>query len=329
MSVRRLLTLPLLAFAGAAVGAVPAGLPVLQVPASATSSAAATAAAAANPFGCIGRQPLASDCTADNTALAVSLFSSPPLVTIAAPSLPFVLTMTSITPPSARAAARMAARQSSTADGDGDGHDILRRFHDGLAQPGCEADRGQDRWRQHFSHAPELLAEEGGEVLGLFGHVVDALRAAHLPTEFALIPFVESGYRPGARSAGGPAGLWQFIALTARNHKIPIRPGYDGRLSAVDSTRAAVRYLKTLYGMFGGDWRLAAMAFNAGEHRILRAMRQTGVSAADARPAELPGLPPVTQAYVEKLHALACVIDGAADDEDWRRALERAVLTEP
>ncbi|MFX7760059.1 transglycosylase SLT domain-containing protein, partial [Acinetobacter baumannii] len=87
-------------------------------------------------------------------------------------------------------------------------------------------------------------------LLPLFGYVVDALRDADLPTEYALIPFVESGYRPAARSPSGPAGLWQMIAVTARNHDVPIRDGYDGRLSPVDSTRAAVRYLKTLHGMF-------------------------------------------------------------------------------
>ncbi len=207
------------------------------------------------------------------------------------------------------------------------GHDVLQAFHDGLAAPGCDDVLTQPRWRRHFAHAPALLADDDRRVLDLFAHVVNALRQAHLPTEFALIPFVESGYRPEARSAHGPAGLWQFVAVTARHHRIAIRPGHDGRLSAVESTRAAVRYLKTLYGMFGGDWRLAVMAFNAGEHRILRAMRKAGMSATNARPAELPGLAPVTLEYVEKLHALACVIDEAGQDPQWRGALDRDVRT--
>lgn len=203
------------------------------------------------------------------------------------------------------------------------GQEVLQAFRTGLAQPDCGAG-GQERWRRHFSHAPALLAGEG-RVLDLFAHVVEALRQAHLPTEFALIPFVESGYRADARSPRGAAGLWQFIALTARSHRLQVRPGHDGRLSPVESTRAAVRYLKTLHGMFGGDWRLAAMAFNAGEHRILHAMRKAGMTAVDARPAELPGLPEVTRDYVEKLHALSCVIEGAGQDEAWRQALDREV----
>jgi len=155
--------------------------------------------------------------------------------------------------------------------------------------------------------------------------VVDELRSAGLPTEFALIPFVESGYRPGARNASGPAGLWQFIATTARNHRVPMESGYDGRLSAVDSTRAAVRYLKTLHGMFAGDWQLAVMAYNAGEYRILQSLRRGGMNAQNANAAELPGLSPITYAYVEKLHALACVLEQSENNPDVMAALDRPV----
>src|SRR5690606_10528306 len=180
------------------------------------------------------------------------------------------------------------------------------------------------RWRAHFADAPQRLAEPASDVLPLFGFVVERLREAHLPTEFALIPFVESGFRPGARSRQGPAGLWQFIALTARNHKVPVQAGYDGRLSPVDSTEAAVRYLKTLHGMFAGDWRLAAMAYNAGEYRLLGALRRAGQQPANADPHSLP-MPATTHAYVRKLHALACLLEEAEDREAWLQALDRPV----
>ncbi|WP_000308914.1 transglycosylase SLT domain-containing protein, partial [Bacillus cereus] len=73
------------------------------------------------------------------------------------------------------------------------------------------------------------------------------------------------------------------------------------------------RYLKTLHGMFGGDWRLATMAYNAGEYRVLQSMRKAGMNAQNAKPSALPGLSPVTHAYVEKLHALACVLEDVED----------------
>jgi len=205
------------------------------------------------------------------------------------------------------------------------GLEIYRSFRDGLAEPECDADATSTRWRQHFAHVPRRLAAVDDDVLPLFGYVVDALRESHVPTEFALIPFVESGYRPGARSAAGPAGLWQMIAITARNHGVPIRKGYDGRLSPVDSTQAAVRYLKTLHGMFGGDWRLAVMAYNAGEYRVLGALKRSGQNARDVQLDKLVGMPDITVAYVRKLHALSCLIEQADDREEWMRSLDRSV----
>ncbi len=204
------------------------------------------------------------------------------------------------------------------------GRDIYQRFLEGLADPTCPAGTSP-RWRAHFANAPKQMAAKTDDVMPLFGYVVDALREAHLPTEFALIPFVESGYKPGARSASGPAGLWQFIGVTARNHQIPISAGYDGRLSPVDSTKAAVRYLKTLHGMFAGDWRLAVMAYNAGEFRVLGALRSSGQNARNAQPHTLVGLPGITQAYVQKLRALSCLIAQSEDSDDWMRAIDRPV----
>lgn len=205
------------------------------------------------------------------------------------------------------------------------GLEIYRSFRAGLAEPECDADASSPRWRQHFAHVPRRLAAGNDDVLPLFGYVVDALRENHVPTEFALIPFVESGYRPGARSAAGPAGLWQMIAITARDHGVPMRNGYDGRLSPIDSTKAAVRYLKTLHGMFAGDWRLAVMAYNAGEYRVLGALKRSGQTANNAQPEKLVGLSDITTAYVRKLHALSCLIEQADDRDEWMRALDRPV----
>jgi membrane-bound lytic murein transglycosylase D len=222
------------------------------------------------------------------------------------------------------AAPAVESAASSAPPATRNGREIYASFREGLADPSCGPDTSQ-RWQRHFAAAPKRLAARNDDVLPLFGYVVDALREAHLPTEYALIPFVESGYKPGARSGSGPAGLWQFIALTARNHKIAIRPGYDGRLSPVESTQAAVRYLKTLHGMFAGDWRLAVMAYNAGEYRVLGALKHSGQRAMDADPEKLVGLSGITKAYVRKLHALSCVLDQADDREEWLQALDRPV----
>ncbi|OEZ00724.1 MULTISPECIES: lytic transglycosylase domain-containing protein [Stenotrophomonas] len=205
------------------------------------------------------------------------------------------------------------------------GQDIFASFREGLAEPTCDAEATSPRWQKQFAHAPSRLANQDDDALVLFGYVVEELRKADLPTEFALIPFVESGYRPNARNGSGPAGLWQFIASTAKNHRVQMTSGYDGRLSAADSTQAAVRYLKTLHGMFGGDWRLATMAYNAGEYRVLQSLRKAGMNAQNARPQALPGLSPITYAYVEKLHALACVLEDAETSPGVMASLDRTV----
>ncbi|MDR6992486.1 transglycosylase SLT domain-containing protein [Luteimonas sp. 3794] len=250
------------------------------------------------------------------TRLAVALFAlSIPAVAGFAADAPASVSTPSIAPPMLAAASTPAVTRN--------GQDVYHRFIEGLSEPACTAE-ATERWRSHFGHVPRQLASRGNDVLPLFAYVVEEVRAQHLPTEFALIPFVESGYRPGARSASGPAGLWQFIAVTARNHEIPIRPGYDGRLSPADSTRAAVRYLKTLHGMFAGDWRLAVMAFNAGEYRVFGALKRAGQEARDATPDTLP-MPQTTQAYVRKLHALSCLIKEAGERETWMASMDREV----
>lgn len=205
------------------------------------------------------------------------------------------------------------------------GRDIYARFREGLADPVCEPESSSSRWRKHFAAATDRLGGGDEQAMALFGYVVDALHESSLPTEYALIPFVESGYRPDARSKLGPAGLWQFIRLTARAHKVPMHAGYDGRLSPVESTRAAVRYLKTLHGMFAGDWRLAVMAYNAGEYRVFGALKRSGQVARDADPEKLTSLSGITRAYVRKLHALSCLLDRADDDPAWLQRLDRPV----
>src|SRR3546814_14417722 len=109
-----------------------------------------------------------------------------------------------------------------------------------------------------------------------------------------------------------------MIRLTARKYKSPMRAGFDGRLSPVESTRAAVRYLKTLHGMFAGDWRLAAMAYNAGDYRVFGALRHSGQVARSADPETLTSLSRITRAYVRKLHAPSCLRERGHAHAQWR-----------
>lgn len=205
------------------------------------------------------------------------------------------------------------------------GLDVYDSFLAGLAEPGCA--NADPRWLRHFAHATDRVGDPDSDTSALFAHVVESLRQAGLPTEFALIPFVESGYRPGARSKAGPAGLWQFVAITARDHGVRVFPGYDERLSPAKSTRAAVQYLGALYERFDRNWRLALMAYNAGEFRVKRALARSGGDIGSARPGSVPGLSPITYAYVEKLHALACLLEEAGESPQWRERLDRPLMS--
>lgn len=186
---------------------------------------------------------------------------------------------------------------------------VLARLSSRLDPTACDAGPEAMAWQKKYAHNPHAFADHITQIMPLLDFVLSEVERQDLPGEFALIPIIESWYRPDAIGIGGPAGMWQMIGSTARNHGVTIRTGYDGRLSPVESTRAALSYLETLQGMFG-DWQATVMAYNAGEYRLINAFRRDGnrdVSAAKRLPR---GLSPITYNYVHKLQALSCLLGG-------------------
>ena len=188
-----------------------------------------------------------------------------------------------------------------------DGVALFERLGAILSEPVCVRGDHNRQWRRRYAADPHAFERQLRNALPLMAYVVEAVEARGLPGEFALIPIIESGYRPEARGPGGPTGLWQMIGSTARNHGVPVGRGYDGRLSPVDATDAALDYLTVLRAEFG-DWRATAMAYNAGEGRIRRAFARDGSRRVSGERRLPAGLPNVTYAYVAKLHALACLV---------------------
>ncbi len=94
-----------------------------------------------------------------------------------------------------------------------------------------------------------------------------------LPTELFYVGLIESGFQSRARSHAGAVGYWQFIKGTAKRYGLRVDRQVDERKSIYKSTRAAARYFKDLYNIFG-SWELALCAYNAGEYRVIRAIRK-------------------------------------------------------
>ena len=63
---------------------------------------------------------------------------------------------------------------------------------------------------------------------------------------------------------------------TAQDHGLKTNWFIDERSDFEKSTVAAAQYLKMLSTMFDGDWHLVLAAYNGGQGRVQRAMKNAG-----------------------------------------------------
>lgn len=159
------------------------------------------------------------------------------------------------------------------------------------------------RWFVDHPHYIDRVVERARPYLY---HIVEEVSKRDMPLEVALLPVVESGFKPHAYSRSHAAGLWQFIPGTGKVYGLDQNWWYDGRRDVVQSTRAALDYLEKLYNDFG-DWQLALAAYNCGEGTVGRAIRRNEATgkATDFWSLDLPS---ETSAYVPKLMAVSHMV---------------------
>jgi membrane-bound lytic murein transglycosylase D len=185
--------------------------------------------------------------------------------------------------------------------------DVWNRIRKGWGIPDLDNAlvTAQTNW---YSTRPEYIERTTTRASRYLFHVVQELEKRNMPTELALLPFIESAFNPQAYSSAKAAGMWQFIPSTGLDFNLKQNMFKDERRDVLASTDAALTYLQRLYGMFG-DWQLALAAYNWGEGSVQRAINK---NRAAGLPTDFEGLSPLmpaeTRNYVPKLQAVKNIV---------------------
>jgi membrane-bound lytic murein transglycosylase D len=180
-----------------------------------------------------------------------------------------------------------------------------------FAMHGCDYRPDVQRQARAYAQSPRGFAASWKPALPFLGLVVDELERRGLPGEFAMLPYVESTYRPIPSRGDQPAGMWQLMPDTARGAGLLIRKDYDERLDALASTDAALDLIAAYYKEFA-DWRLADMAFNSGEFRVKRLLGERDARDLSADELARFTFNRITHEHLDRLLALACIVEDPA-----------------
>ena len=133
------------------------------------------------------------------------------------------------------------------------------------------------------------------------------LEREKLPLDTVYLAMIESGFSAFAYSFAKAAGPWQFVVGTSKRYGLLTDFWVDERRDPYKATIAASRYLKELRERFKGNWYLAWAAYNAGEGRISRAIRNERTTDFWRMMGKGRTLRAETKHYVPKLIAAALI----------------------
>ena len=183
--------------------------------------------------------------------------------------------------------------------------DLWVRVRRGMAMTELDNDLVR-KWERWYAGKPDYVArmtERGGRYLF---HTVEEVSKRGMPTELALLPFIESAYNPQAMSTAKASGMWQFVPATGRDFSLKQNIFRDDRRDVLASTRAALDYLQKLHTMFG-DWQLALAAYNWGQGNVQRAIARN-LAAGLATDYDSLKMPDETRNYLPKLQAVKNIV---------------------
>ena len=183
--------------------------------------------------------------------------------------------------------------------------DLWARVRRGFAMPDLDTELVRDR-EQWYATRPDYVQRMTERSSRYLFHIVEEIERRGMPTELALLPFIESAFNPQAISTAKASGMWQFIPSTGKHFELTQNIFRDDRRDVLASTRAALDYLQKLYGMFG-DWHLALAAYNWGEGSVGRAIARNQKLGLPTDYLSL-NMPAETRQYVPKLQAVKNIV---------------------
>ena len=183
--------------------------------------------------------------------------------------------------------------------------DLWERIRRGFAMPDLDTDLVRDR-EQWYTSRPDYIQRMTERSSKYLFHIVEELERRNMPTELALLPYIESAFNPNAVSSARAAGMWQFMPATGESFDLKQNMFRDDRRDVLASTRAALDYLQQLHKRFG-DWHLALAAYNWGQGNVNRAITRNQREGKPTTYLDL-NMPTETRYYVPKLQAVKNIV---------------------